>query len=162
MEVPEENILTKENSGFVRVGRATLEWERTVLVSASLGSMQGMLDAGVRYAKERHQFGQPIFRFQAIQSKIAECRMKLDAARLLIYKSASMKDKGLSAPIESSIAKLYATEAANQVMYDIGQIFGGYSFIHEYPIERAFRDARLGTIGAGTSEVMKAIISANI
>ncbi|HNM06415.1 MAG TPA: acyl-CoA dehydrogenase family protein, partial [Leptospiraceae bacterium] len=65
-------------------------------------------------------------------------------------------------PIESSIAKLYATEAANQVMYDIGQIFGGYSFIHEYPIERAFRDARLGTIGAGTSEVMKAIISANI
>lgn len=162
MEVPEENILTKENSGFVRVGRATLEWERTVLVSASLGSMQGMLDAGVRYAKERHQFGQPIFRFQAIQSKIAECRMKLDAARLLIYKSASMKDRGLSAPIESSIAKLYATEAANQVMYDIGQIFGGYSFIHEYPIERAFRDARLGTIGAGTSEVMKAIISANI
>lgn len=162
MEVPEENILTKENSGFARVGRATLEWERTVLVSASLGSMQGMLDAGVRYAKERHQFGQPIFRFQAIQSKIAECRMKLDAARLLIYKSASMKDRGLSAPIESSIAKLYATEAANQVMYDIGQIFGGYSFIHEYPIERAFRDARLGTIGAGTSEVMKAIISANI
>ena len=161
MEVPEENRIEKENSGFARVGRATLEWERTVLVAGSIGSMQSMLDNGVLYAKQRQQFNQPIIRFQAIQDKIARTRMKLDAARLLIYKSATRKDMGIPAPIESSIAKLYATEASNEVAYDIGQIYGGYSFIHEFPIERAYRDARLGTIGGGTSEVMRSIIAAN-
>lgn len=161
MEVPEENRIEKENSGFARVGRATLEWERTVLVAGSIGSMQSMLDNGVLYAKQRQQFNQPIIRFHAIQDKIARTRMKLDAARLLIYKSATRKDMGIPAPIESSIAKLYATEASNEVAYDIGQIYGGYSFIHEFPIERAYRDARLGTIGGGTSEVMRSIIAAN-
>ncbi|MCB1179694.1 MAG: acyl-CoA dehydrogenase family protein [Leptospiraceae bacterium] len=160
MEVPEENRIEKENSGFVRVGRATLEWERTVLVAASIGSMQSMIDNAIRYAKQREQFGKPIIRFQAIQEKIALSKMKLDAARLLIYKSAIKKDKGEAAPLESSIAKLYATEAAIQVSYDMGQVYGGYSFIHEYPIERAYRDSRLGTLGAGTSEVMKSIIAA--
>lgn len=161
MEVPEENRIEKENSGFARVGRATLEWERTVLVAASIGSMQSMLDDGTRYAKQRQQFGKPIIKFQAIQDKIARARMKLDAARLLIYKSAARKDMGIPAPIESSIAKVYATEAANEVAYDIGQVFGGYCFIHEYPVERAYRDARLGTLGGGTSEVMRSIIAAN-
>ncbi len=161
MEVPEENRLEKENSGFVRIGRATLEWERTVLVAASIGSMQNMIDSGVLYAKQRKQFGEPLIKFQAIQDKIARSRMKLDAARLLIYKSAVKKDQGLPAPIESSIAKVYATEASNEVAYDMGQIFGGYAFIHEFPIERAYRDTRLGTIGAGTSEVMRSIIAAN-
>jgi acyl-CoA dehydrogenase len=161
MEVPEENRLEKENSGFVRIGRATLEWERTVLVAASIGSMQNMIDSGVLYAKQRKQFGEPLIKFQAIQDKIARSRMKLDAARLLIYKSAVKKDQGLPAPIESSIAKVYATEASNEVAYDMGQIFGGYSFIHEFPIERAYRDTRLGTIGAGTSEIMRSIIAAN-
>lgn len=162
MEVPEENLLSKENSGFVRVGRATLEWERTVLVAASIGSMQVMLDDAVSYSKKRKQFGEPIIHFHAIQDKIARTRMKLDAARLLIYKSAIKKDKGESAPIESSIGKLYASEAAIEAAYDMGQIFGGYSFIHEYPIERAYRDTRLGTLGAGTSEVMRSIIAANM
>lgn len=161
MEVPEENRIERENSGFARVGRATLEWERTVLVAASIGSMQFMIDEGVKYAKQRVQFGEPIIRFQAIQDKIARSKMKLDAARLLIYKSATKKDLGLSAPIESSIAKLYATEAANEVAYDMGQVHGGYCYIHEYPIERAYRDARLGTIGGGTSEIMRSIIAAN-
>ncbi|MCC6275848.1 MAG: acyl-CoA dehydrogenase family protein [Leptospiraceae bacterium] len=162
MEVPAENMISKENSGFVRVGKATLEWERTVLVASSIGSIQLMLDSAVRYAKEREQFGEPIINFQAIQNKIAIARTKLDASRLLIYKSAVKKDKGESAPIESSIAKLYATESANEVAYDMGQIFGGYCFIHEYPVERAYRDARLGTLGGGTSEVMRSIIAANL
>ncbi|MBE7410500.1 MAG: acyl-CoA dehydrogenase family protein [Leptospiraceae bacterium] len=162
MEVPLENMISKENSGFIRVGKATLEWERTVLVASSIGSMQSMLDSAVRYAKEREQFGEPIINFQAIQNKIAIARMKLDASRLLIYKSAIKKDRGESAPIESSIAKLYSTESTIEVAYDMGQIFGGYGFIHEYPIERAYRDARLGTLGAGTSEVMRSIISANL
>ena len=162
MEVPEENMISKENSGFLRVGKATLEWERTVLIASGIGSLKAMLDDGIRYAKERQQFGQPIIRFQAIQDKIARCRMKLEAARLLLYRSAAKKDQGVAAPIESSIAKLYTTEALVEMSYEMGQIHGGYGFIHEYPVERAYRDARLGTIGAGTSEVMRSIIAANM
>lgn len=88
--------------------------------------------------------------------------MKLDASRLLVYKSAIKKDKGESAPLESSIGKLYTTESAIQVMYDLGQVHGGYAFLHEYPIERLYRDARLSTLGAGTSEIMRSIIAANM
>lgn len=162
LEVPEENMLSKENSGFARVGRATLEWERTVLVASAAGSLQAMLDESVRYAKNRVQFKQPIARFQAIQAKLAMARMNLDAARLLLYNAALKKDRGEPAPIEASINKLYATEALVQTTYELGQVHGGYCFIHEYPIERAFRDARLGTLGGGTSEVMRSIIAANI
>ncbi|MCP5495179.1 MAG: acyl-CoA dehydrogenase family protein [Leptospiraceae bacterium] len=162
MEVPEENLIGKENSGFLRVGKANLEWERTVLIAGSLGFMKFALDGSIRYAKNRVQFGEPIIRFQAIQEKIALSRMKLDASRLLVYKSAIKKDKGESAPLESSIGKLYTTESAIQVMYDLGQVHGGYAFLHEYPIERLYRDARLSTLGAGTSEIMRSIIAANM
>ncbi len=162
MEVPAENMISEENSGFLRVGRATLEWERTVLVAAGLGSMKNLITEGTRYAKQREQFGEPIIRFQAIQDKIARSRYKLDAARLLIYSSAIKKDKGLPAPIESSIGKLYTTESNVEVAYDMGQVFGGYCFIHEYPVERAYRDVRLSTLGAGTSEVMRSIIASNM
>lgn len=162
MEVPEENMISKENSGFLRVGKATLEWERTVLVASGVGFMTYMLDEAVQYAKQREQFGEPIIRFQAIQDKIARARMKIDTSRLLVYSSAAKKDQGIPTPIESSIAKLYATEAAIEVGYDMGQIFGGYCFIHEYPVERAYRDARLGTLGGGTSEIMRSIIAANL
>ncbi len=162
MEVPEENMISKENTGFLRVGRATLEWERTVLVASATGMMEDMLDASVRYAKNRVQFNQPIIRFQAIQDKIARVRMKLDASRLLLYQSASKKDKGEASPVESAMAKLHASEAVIEAGYDMGQIHGGYCFIHEYPIERAYRDSRLGTLGAGTSEVMRSIIAANL
>lgn len=161
-EVPEENLVSVENSGFLRVGRATLEWERTVLVAGGVGGAMGALDQAVRYARERQQFGQPIARFQAIQDKIARARMKLDASRLLLFRSALKKDRGEAAPIESSVAKLHCTEAMIELGYDLGQIFGGYCFMHEYPIERFYRDARLGTLGAGTSEVMRSIIAANI
>lgn len=161
-EVPEENLVSVENSGFLRVGRATLEWERTVLVAGGVGGAMGAMDQAVRYARERQQFGQPIARFQAIQDKIARARMKLDASRLLLFRSALKKDRGEAAPIESSVAKLHCTEAMIELGYDLGQIFGGYCFMHEYPIERFYRDARLGTLGAGTSEVMRSIIAANI
>ncbi len=162
MEVPAENMLTKENSGFLRVGRATLEWERTVLVASGIGCLQFLLDEGVRYAKNRVQFNEPIIRFHAIMEKIAWARCQLDAARLLLYRSARKKDQGKAAPIESSIAKLYTTEALVHASYEIGQIHGGYGFIKEYAVERAYRDARLGTLGAGTSEVMRSIIAANM
>ena len=121
-----------------------------------------MLAEAVHYAKNRKQFKEPIIKFQSIQDKIAKARMKIDASRLLVYSSASKKDQGIPTPIESSIAKLYATEAAVELGYDMGQIFGGYCFIHEYPVERAYRDARLGTLGGGTSEIMRSIIAANL
>ena len=161
-EVPAENMIEKPNSGFLRVGKATLEWERTVLVASAIGSMHHMLDESIRYAKARRQFGEPIARFQAIQEKISRVRMKLDASRLLLYKSAVMKDQGKPAPIESSLAKVHATEAVIEAAYEMGQIHGGYCFIHEYPVERAYRDCRLGTLGGGTSEVMRSIIAANL
>lgn len=161
-EVPEENLVSVENSGFARVGRATLEWERTVLVAGGVGGAMAAMDSALRYARERHQFGQPIANFQAIQDKIARARMKLDASRLLLFRSALKKDRGEAAPIESSAAKLHATEAMIEIGYEMGQIFGGYSFMHEYPVERFYRDARLGTLGAGTSEVMRSIIAANL
>lgn len=161
MEVPAENMLSKEHSGFLRIGRATLEWERTVLVAAGVGGMQGMLDDSIRYAKEREQFGEPIINFQAIQDKIARVRMKIDASRLLLYMSAMKKDKGEAAPVESSIAKLHSTDALMEAAYELGQIHGGYCFVHEYPVERFYRDSRLSTLGGGTSEVMRSIIAAN-
>jgi len=161
-EVPEENLLGPENSGFMRIGRATLEWERTVLVAAGLGAMSGMLEEAIRYAKERKQFGEPIARFHAIMDKVARCRMKLDASRLLLYESAVKKDNGENAPIQSSMAKLHTTETCMEFAEELGQIFGGACFMKEYPIERFYRDARLATIGAGTSEVMRSIIAANL
>lgn len=162
VEVPEENLLSQVNSGFLRVGKATLEWERTVLVAGALGSLQYMIDEAVRYAKQREQFGVPIIRFQAIQEKIARARIALDTARLLVYRSAILKDRGKTAPLESSVGKVYATEAVIRSAYELGQVFGGYCFLSEYPIERMYRDARLSTIGGGTSEVMRSIIAAHL
>ncbi len=162
VEVPEENLLSQMNSGFLRVGKATLEWERTVLVAGALGSLQYMIDEAVRYAKQREQFGVPIIRFQAIQEKIARARIALDTARLLVYRSAILKDRGKTAPLESSVGKVYATEAVIRSAYELGQVFGGYCFLSEYPIERMYRDARLSTIGGGTSEVMRSIIAAHL
>ncbi len=161
MEVPEENLLSKENSGFLRIGKATLEWERTVLVASGLGGITGMLEESVRYAKNREQFGEPIVNFQAIQDKIARVRSKIDASRLLLYMSAMKKDKGEPAPVESSIGKLHTTETLMEAAYELGQIHGGYCFIHEYPVERFYRDARLASLGGGTNEVMRSIIAAN-
>lgn len=162
VEIPEENLLSQMNSGFLRVGRATLEWERTVLVAGALGSLQYMIDETVRHAKQREQFGEPIIRFQAIQEKIARARIALDTARLLVYRSALLKDQGKAAPLESSVGKVYATEAVIRSAYELGQVFGGYCFLAEYPIERMYRDARLSTIGGGTSEVMRSIIAAHL
>lgn len=162
MEVPAENMLGKENLGFLRIGKMTLEWERTVLVASATGSMEAMLDDCVRYAKNREQFGRSILRNQAIQQKIARTRTLLDSSRLLLYRVAIMKDQGKSAPIESSVAKVFCTEAAKEAADHAVQIHGGYGYIHEYPVERGYRDVRLGTIGGGTSEVMRSIIAANL
>jgi len=157
-EVPEENLLGPLNRGFLAVGKETLEWERSCMIAPIVGGMEYLLEACIEYAKNRKQFGQPIGQFQAIQHKLADMKVALEASRLLVYRVAWLKERGQSAMLEASITKLFVTEQMVKVANEAVQIFGGYGYVHEYPVERAYRDAKLGTIGAGTSEVQKMII----
>jgi alkylation response protein AidB-like acyl-CoA dehydrogenase len=157
--VPAENLLGAEGDGFYGVGKATLEWERAIMVAPAVGSMEVNINRCIEYAKERKQFGRPIGKFQAVAFKIAEMKCLLDASRLLVYKVAWMKDQGIPAMMEACVCKLSVTENSVRVANDAVQIFGGYGYIREYPVERTLRDAKLGTIGAGTSEIQKLIIS---
>jgi alkylation response protein AidB-like acyl-CoA dehydrogenase len=158
-EVPEENLLGPVDQGFIAVGKETLEWERSCMIAPIVGGMEYMLDVCTAYAKDRRQFGRPIAEFQAIQHKLADMKVAIEGARLLVYRVAWLKQQGKPAMLEAAIAKLWATEAAVRVSYDAVQILGGYGYIHDYPAERFYRDARLGTIGAGTSEVQKIVIA---
>lgn len=161
-EIPAENLLGTENMGFIQVGKETLEWERSCMISPIVGGMDYIIEQCVKYAKERKQFGQPIANFQAIQHKLADMKVMCDASRLLIYRVACMKEKGRMSMMEAAIAKLFATESAVKVAHEAVQIFGGYGYIHEYPVERFYRDIRVATIGAGTSEVQKMVIAAEM
>jgi alkylation response protein AidB-like acyl-CoA dehydrogenase len=157
--VPEENLLGQPDLGFLSVGKETLEWERSCMIAPIIGGMQYMLETCTAYAKERKQFNRPISEFQAIQRKLVDMKVAIEAARLLVYRVAWLKQHGKAAMMEAAIAKLWTTEAAIRVSYDAVQVFGGYGYIQDYPVERFYRDARLGTIGAGTSEVQKMIIA---
>ena len=158
-EVPEENLLGPQDMGFLAVGKETLEWERSCMIAPIIGGMQYMLECSTAYARERKQFGRPIAEFQAIRHKLVDMKIAVEGARLLVYRVAWLKQQGKRAMMEAAIAKLWATEAAIRVAYDAVQVFGGYGYIHDYPAERFYRDARLGTIGAGTSEVQKMVIA---
>lgn len=158
-EVPDENMLGPADLGFIRVGKETLEWERSCMIAPIVGGMEYMLEISSAYAKERRQFGRPIADFQAIQRKLVDMKIAIEGARLLVYRVAWLKQQGRSAMMEAAIAKLWTSEAAIRVSYDAVQIFGGYGYIHDYPAERFYRDARLGTIGAGTSEVQRIVIA---
>ncbi|HJQ26632.1 MAG TPA: acyl-CoA dehydrogenase family protein [Blastocatellia bacterium] len=158
-EVPDENLLGPEDLGFLAVGKETLEWERSCMIAPIIGGMAYMLEQATAYALERKQFGRPIGEFQAIQQKLVDMKIAVEGARLLVYRVAWLKQQGQRAMMEAAIAKLWATEAAVTVAYDAVQVFGGYGYIHDYPAERFYRDARLGTIGAGTSEVQKMVIA---
>jgi alkylation response protein AidB-like acyl-CoA dehydrogenase len=157
-EVPDENLLGPLDRGFLAVGKETLEWERSCMIAPIVGGIEFLLEQCTEYAKNRKQFGQPIGQFQAIQHKLADMKVALEASRLLVYRVAWLKERGQSAMLEASITKLFVTEQMVKVANDAVQIFGGYGYIHEYPVERAYRDAKLGTIGAGTSEVQKMVI----
>ncbi len=157
--VPATAMLGAEGEGFYGVGKATLEWERAIMVAPAVGGMECSINRCIEYAKERKQFGRPIGKFQAVAFKIAEMKCLLDASRLLVYRVAWMKDQGIPAMMEACVCKLSVTENALKVANEAVQIFGGYGYIREYPVERTLRDAKLGTIGAGTSEIQKMIIS---
>lgn len=158
-EIPEENLLGELNNGFP-MALQTLEWDRSALLAPFIGGMEFILKESSRYAKEREQFGRPIAKFQAIQQKLADIKCFIEAARLLVYKVAWNKDQGLSLNhMEAAVAKLYIGDYGMAAMSDALQIHGGYGYMHEYPVERAFRDTKLAQIGGGTSEIQKLIIS---
>ena len=157
--VPEEAMLGTEGAALWQVAFECFDWERTVMIASSIGGMKASLDAAIAYAKERKAFGKPISKHQAIQHKIAEMKANLDAARLVLYKAAWLKQEGLPHQIEASVAKLFVAEAAMKNALEATQIFGGYGYIKEYPIERSIRDAKLISIGGGTSEIQKMIIA---
>jgi len=156
--VHKDNVLGNVGDGFVQ-SLKILDGGRISIASLALGIAEGALNAAIQYSKERHQFNQPISKFQGISFKLSEMATKVEAARLLIQRAADMKNKGLKINKESAMAKLYASEISVEVANDAVQIFGGYGYTKDYPVEKYYRDAKLCTIGEGTSEIQKLVIS---
>jgi alkylation response protein AidB-like acyl-CoA dehydrogenase len=157
-EVPAENVLGKEGAG-TGIFTASMEWERICILASHLGAMQRLLETCVKYARERKQFGQAIGKFPAIANKVAEMDMRLETARLVLYKAAWLKKQGKHPLREAAIAKAYVSEAFIQTCMDAIQIHGGYGYMTEYEIERELRDAIAGKIYSGTTEIQKMIIA---
>jgi alkylation response protein AidB-like acyl-CoA dehydrogenase len=156
--VPDANLLGHEGQGFINTLQV-LDAGRIGIAALSVGLAQGAYEAARAYAKERRQFGQPIAGFQAIQWKLADNATRIEAARLLTYRAAYLKDRGARTTRESSMAKLFASEVAVKAADDCVQIHGGYGFVKDYPAEKYFRDVKLVTIGEGTSEIQRLVIA---
>ncbi|MCS6833622.1 MAG: acyl-CoA dehydrogenase family protein, partial [Flammeovirgaceae bacterium] len=135
---------------------------RISIAALSLGIAQGAYEHALKYAKERQQFGKPIASFQGISFKLADMATEIEAAKLLIRQAAEMKNQGMKMTLQAAMAKYYASEVAVRTANEAVQIFGGYGFIKDYPVEKYYRDAKLCTIGEGTSEIQKLVISRNI
>jgi alkylation response protein AidB-like acyl-CoA dehydrogenase len=159
--VHKSQMIGKEGDGFVQ-SLKVLDGGRISIAALSLGIAQGAFDAALKYSKERHQFNQPISAFQGISFKLADMATKIEAASLLTYRAADLKSKGKSVNRESAMAKLYASEIAVEVANEGVQIFGGYGYTKDFPAEKYYRDAKLCTIGEGTSEIQKLVISRSI
>lgn len=156
--VPEKNLLGQEGEGF-KIAMSLLDGGRIGVGAQALGIAQAALDASREYAKEREQFGQSIASFQGIQFMLADMATQVEAARLLVYQAAMLKEKGLPHSKEASMAKMYASDTAMQVTTDAVQIFGGYGYITEYPVERLMRDAKVTQIYEGTNQIQRVIIA---
>ena len=161
VEVPAANLLGEEGVGF-RQAMKTLDGGRISIAALALGMAQGAFEATVRYASFRKTFGKPIIEHQAVQFKLADMHVQIEAARLLVYKAACLKDDGLPYAKAASMAKLYASEVACRVADEAVQIHGGYGFIKDYPVEKFYRDVKLCTIGEGTSEVQRMVIARHL
>jgi alkylation response protein AidB-like acyl-CoA dehydrogenase len=159
--LPAQNLLGKEGSGFIDAMRV-LDGGRISIAALSLGMARGAYEAALQYSKQRRQFGKAISEFQAIQWKLADMATEIEAASLLTYKAASMKDAGMKTTQESSMAKLYASEVAVRCANEGVQIHGGYGFIKDYPAEKFYRDVKLCTIGEGTSEEQRLVIARHL
>jgi alkylation response protein AidB-like acyl-CoA dehydrogenase len=159
--VSDENLLGEEGEGFVNAMQV-LDGGRISIAALAVGIAQGAYESAVRYSKERQQFGKPISEFQAIQFKLADMATQIDAARLLMYRAAWLKDVGKAVTKESSMAKLFASETSVAVCEEAIQIHGGYGYTKDYPPEKYWRDSKLCTIGEGTSEIQRIIIAREI
>ncbi|WP_443092759.1 acyl-CoA dehydrogenase family protein [Chryseolinea sp. T2] len=159
--IPESQLIGKEGDGFKQAMKV-LDGGRISIASLALGIATGAYEAALKYSKERHQFNQPISSFQGISFKLADMATKIEAARLLTYRAGDLKDRGCEVTRESAMAKLFASETAVEVANDGVQIFGGYGYTKDFPAEKYYRDAKLCTIGEGTSEIQKLVISRSI
>jgi len=159
--VPAEAMVGGRGEGFVDAMKI-LDGGRISIAALALGMARGAYEAALAYSKERHQFGKPISEFQAIQHMLAEMATRLDAASLLVYRAAAMKDAGEKTTLESSMAKLYASEIGVWVADRALQIFGGYGYVKDFPVEKYYRDMKLCTIGEGTSEIQRLVIAREI
>ena len=159
--VHQSQVIGKVGDGFIQ-SLKVLDGGRISIAALSLGIAMGAYEAALKYSKERHQFNKPISSFQGIAFKLADMATKIEAARLLIFRAADMKNKGLDVNKESAMAKLYASEICVEVATEGVQIFGGYGYTKDFPAEKYYRDAKLCTIGEGTSEIQKLVISRSI
>jgi alkylation response protein AidB-like acyl-CoA dehydrogenase len=159
--VPKANILGKVGDGFKQAMKI-LDGGRISIAALSLGIAKGSFEAAIKYSKERHQFGQPIANFQAIGFKLADMATRIEAAELLTYQAADLKMKGLPMTKESAMAKYYASEVCVWAATEAIQIFGGYGYTKDFPVEKFYRDSKLCTIGEGTSEIQKLVIARNV
>lgn len=160
-KVPIENLCGGEGMGFIN-SMQILEGGRISIAACSVGLAQGCLDASLKYSQERKQFGKALSDFQATQFKLAEMATIIEAARMLTYRAAVMKDAGIPNTKEAAEAKLFASEIAEKASSEAVQIFGGYGFIKEYPVEKFYRDVKLLTIGEGTSEIQRIVIARDL
>ena len=159
--VPKENLLGVEGEGFKQAMKV-LDGGRISIAALSLGIAKGAYEAAVAYAKERHQFGQPIANFQGISFKLADMATEIEAAELLIRQAADLKNRGLKMTKESAMAKYFASEVAVKASTEAVQIFGGYGYTKDFPVEKFYRDSKLCTIGEGTSEIQKIVIAREV
>jgi len=161
-KIPKENLLAKEGMGFI-VTMKTFDMSRPGVAAQALGIAQGSLDLAVKYSKERHQFGKPISSFQGIQWMIADMATEIEAARALIYATSRMVDSGITGVSkESAMAKMFASDVAMKVSLDALQIFGGYGYMKDYPIEKFVRDAKITQIYEGTNQIQRNIIALQV
>ena len=159
--IHKSQMLGQEGEGFIQAMKV-LDGGRISIAALGLGIAKGAYEAAVKYSKERHQFGQPISNFQAISFKLADMATQIEAAELLIYQAADMKNKGERMTKEGAMAKYYSSEVAVRVSTEAVQIFGGYGYTKDFPVEKFYRDSKLCTIGEGTSEIQKLVISKSI
>ena len=159
--IHKSQVMGKLGDGF-RQAMKVLDGGRISIAALALGIARGAFDAALKYSKEREQFGKPISEFQAIAFKLADMANKIEASELLIYQAADLKNKGLKCTKQSAFAKYYASEVCVQVSTDAVQIFGGYGYTKDFPVEKFYRDSKLCTIGEGTSEIQKLVISREI
>jgi len=161
VRVPKENLLGNEGDGF-KQAMTILDGGRISIAALSLGIAKGAYEAALAYSKERHQFGEAISNFQAIAFKLADLATEIEASELLIYQAADMKNKGLKMTKQSAMAKYFASEVCVKAATEAVQIFGGYGYTKDFPVEKFYRDSKLCTIGEGTSEIQKIVISREI